>query len=362
MSDPVRPANLLRQTLYYGQLGLWVIVCTLALTGRMDFSGLWWAAGGMLVLIGLEALVNRHYGQMVRKHQGEPQEDPTCQACGYKLVGLESTRCPECGRAFLPNDRPITTRAEHLSWAALVRTMTLGILVSTGLFAVAVIRAPAGELSDFLTQIFTDPLSLARFDRPIPAWWAMLWAAIAGYGLVILVTYLVGRQRMKGYRAPIPTAFPCPGCGKTLPHPLTDACPACGRAVQAEDLFSRCKPWNLNDRRFRRFHRLITAGSVVLNLLIFGMLVGLLVFRQHLANLHIGTNAALLWLVAVLLMLVGLVLLRQRAARVWGRKIWLIFTQAVPSCPHCDHDLTGLPLRGRCPQCKRKYDPTDLHG
>src|SRR5689334_2507110 len=33
--------------------------------------------------------------------------DLLCEGCGYSLVGLMSDRCPECGKAFDPNELPL---------------------------------------------------------------------------------------------------------------------------------------------------------------------------------------------------------------------------------------------------------------
>src|SRR2546421_12761742 len=39
----------------------------------------------------------------------------SCWECGYSLRGLESRRCPECGRGFDPNDPATMNMGENVS-------------------------------------------------------------------------------------------------------------------------------------------------------------------------------------------------------------------------------------------------------
>lgn len=50
---------------------------------------------------------------------------PACMSCGYFLVGLRASQCPECGRGFDPNDpatmadvplRPTPWHAQYGGW------------------------------------------------------------------------------------------------------------------------------------------------------------------------------------------------------------------------------------------------------
>lgn len=60
------------------------------------------------------------------------RREPHCQCCGYCLVGLESHRCPECGREFNPEDES-SFSPRFLDGRAFLRSCfiaTLGMLLS----------------------------------------------------------------------------------------------------------------------------------------------------------------------------------------------------------------------------------------
>ncbi len=54
---------------------------------------------------------------------------PYCRRCGYALAGLAEPRCPECGRAFDPDDpRTVARRADH--WQRSRRNLRAGVLMA----------------------------------------------------------------------------------------------------------------------------------------------------------------------------------------------------------------------------------------
>jgi hypothetical protein len=62
-----------------------------------------WAVGGSLPVLGLivAGVVLHAYAAMHRlKRSGDWQRVDRCVACGYRLTGLTSGCCPECGTAF----------------------------------------------------------------------------------------------------------------------------------------------------------------------------------------------------------------------------------------------------------------------
>lgn len=67
---------------------------------------------------------------------------PRCMSCGYVLQGLESRRCPECGREFDPNDpRTFSDKPPYLPtrywFPGLVMAAVVTVVMGVGLVAAA---------------------------------------------------------------------------------------------------------------------------------------------------------------------------------------------------------------------------------
>lgn len=300
----------------------------------------------LLALVLLEHWFGSVHARRVLAEQATttPEEQPHCMACGYQLAGLQTRRCPECGRPFDPNEKPYVTPAERLDWQALVRSMLLGLLLAGALLATGVFKRLTGGQSMQIPHLLLDPFILG---------------GLGCLAIVVVIVGLVGHRRMQRYRVPVPAHFDCAHCGHAMPTPLSEACPACRQTILCEHVFIRCRPWNLLDARYRRMHRFALIGQALLNLLIFLALIGLLAWQSFGQPGFLELRNALIALAALI---AGILLIRQWVGEKWDRRTRLLFTQAVPSCPACDASLVGKPIRGTCPNCNRRYSPQDAHG
>lgn len=99
---------------------------------------------------------------------------PRCLDCDYLLFGLDSVKCPECGRAFDPND--LSTMNVGKRMGRFTRgSLKLPRMLNRTLLAAAVI---------ILTMH-----GLRLIDVPILIWLSLLWSAVCLYWLVRFVLF-----------------------------------------------------------------------------------------------------------------------------------------------------------------------------
>jgi hypothetical protein len=94
-----------------------------------SFHPAWLAAAGVMLLVGLWFLRRGWHGRRVG-------DEPFCKKCGYSLVGLERTRCPECG-VDVSGDKNIrigrlTRRPRAIIYGAAMAVIALTFLSVTG--------------------------------------------------------------------------------------------------------------------------------------------------------------------------------------------------------------------------------------
>ena len=98
-------------------------------------------------------------------------ESAFCRACGYDLHGLDKPRCPECGRAFDPDDRRSYDRSRNGGTAAADPDLDVCRPISDELFVLDVGRRVPNCQSSRATSL--GCLRRLRPDRTICAWLAL---------------------------------------------------------------------------------------------------------------------------------------------------------------------------------------------
>jgi hypothetical protein len=66
------------------------------------FSALLCLGGAAVLLIWVQAARRHAHGPLLRDPDGVL--DVRCPTCGYRMVGLHESRCPECGTAYTLDD------------------------------------------------------------------------------------------------------------------------------------------------------------------------------------------------------------------------------------------------------------------
>jgi hypothetical protein len=109
----------------------------------------------------------------------ETRKVGACWECGYSLRGLETPRCPECGRAFDPNDPPTMNMNTHVGPVAryLMKPPGWPVHLLTALAVLASLWAAAtpmgpGRLADVTGRL------LSNFDWT----WADLFDLMSQFG------------------------------------------------------------------------------------------------------------------------------------------------------------------------------------
>jgi uncharacterized protein YneF (UPF0154 family) len=134
-----------------------------------------------------------------------------CWECGYSLRGLETPRCPECGRAFNPNDPTTMNMGIAVGpvkrW--LMRPPGWPLYLLTGVAAVVSVWAaaaptPAGAFVDVLGS--PDDWSGLAQDVGSPygrfLWAALLWTILLGAWIVRRVARGITVLRLSKQKAP----------------------------------------------------------------------------------------------------------------------------------------------------------------
>ena len=76
---------------------LWLAVDGLGTGGLAMVLLVWLSLAGLSLGGGVGGWVGWHWAGLAVVRENPGAGVPTCQACGYNLTGLLSTRCPECG-------------------------------------------------------------------------------------------------------------------------------------------------------------------------------------------------------------------------------------------------------------------------
>jgi hypothetical protein len=127
-------------------------------------------------------------------------ETPLCQKCGYVLAELPAGRCPECGRAFDPDDRSIWRPRLRYGYRLLAITQlsviaAFGLQLSTPSWGMWLV-AHYGLQVLVPTVIGVLTVSIAAFAmliyfafRLLRAFAAIRWADRIGGGLSLLISF-----------------------------------------------------------------------------------------------------------------------------------------------------------------------------
>ncbi len=115
-----------------------------------------------------------------------------CLDCDYQLDGLEQARCPECGRAFDPDDEETFAsygRSSPLFWTAVVilcfPVIAIGLMLASWLAAWATLGHPPRAWIDDPKEISPLVTSLSGYAVDACGWMGMYMLAApvvaAGY-------------------------------------------------------------------------------------------------------------------------------------------------------------------------------------
>ena len=94
-----------------------------------------------------------------------------CRGCGYALRGLSEAVCPECGRAFDPDDSSTFLLERDLRRRRRRRMMWVGVVVAV--LAVLGVLAPRGIMTSTVTLTCPDcqvAYRTARYELRPPGW------------------------------------------------------------------------------------------------------------------------------------------------------------------------------------------------
>jgi hypothetical protein len=326
----------IRTVLYYSSMFVWAGLLFLALAhnGRGTLIP-WVGATTMICLIGGEWAFGRWRQKLASDDDSQAHYDPErkCVNCDYLLVGLTSNRCPECNWAFDPNSHTESKPEERILWQSSVRMMVAAILLSGYVLALGAIGREMRLVAMGLTGIAT----------------------------VVFVTFVVGVNRMRGYKVSPADSFACRPCGYKMKTPIGNQCVECGCEILTEDVFTPVLPWNLLDWRYRRLRRGLLAWLALVNggLLVAAIAAGWLWFQGVTIALSLGRGMAASIMTVVM---IGVWVARKTVYDAYNRRHRLLFGMAAPTCSTCFGDLCGQPPNGACPNCESRYDSRRFTG
>jgi len=98
-----------------------------------------------------------------------------CRACGYSLRGLDSPRCPECGRPFDRFDPSSFAFGELNGWvsssvAAVAAILNVAVWGSLGLYSHELVRIGGWRVAPIFGAFFA---TMATLPVPLGIW--LLW-------------------------------------------------------------------------------------------------------------------------------------------------------------------------------------------
>jgi hypothetical protein len=85
-----------------------VVVIVFTVSWFLAYGRFWDDVLGVMILFWIIAAAAATVLLLLLQHWQRPHGGPYCLQCGYCLIGLPSRRCPECGRAFTPEELGIT--------------------------------------------------------------------------------------------------------------------------------------------------------------------------------------------------------------------------------------------------------------
>lgn len=107
---------------------------------------------------------------------GPPEEPRFCRKCSYNLRGIESVRCPECGRPFEPADPKTYRRRPRTRWGVWVRRALILCLIGLVLYSLPILwlwwgwqrEQAAGRKASDLGQVIADSIAPPALIRILP--------------------------------------------------------------------------------------------------------------------------------------------------------------------------------------------------
>lgn len=285
-----------------------------------------------------EERLRRHIVALARRRR-------TCADCGYRLQGLPSGRCPECGTEFDPQDnRHILSQQTLHVFSGRARQVSTVIIVFVIFWLCALSNG-----SGWPVQV-----------------------ALAGGLLVafhVLHAVWIGQARKLQDRFGPPPSPMCPDCGVELAtqrQGLPQVCSGCGRRLTYGDLYIRPDAHWLADRRVLAMQYRSLMLRWVFLLVICGGTVGLVqfsdVFRRLVPPRLTGSMFGIVLAIPIIVYVVLASVAFRGVARRLQRGNKMLLSQVHPQCRGCNADLAGQPAGEPCPQCGRKIGPADVCG
>ncbi len=115
------------------------------------------------------------------------RHEPRCLDCAYSLKGLESMRCPECGRGFDPADAATYSAQTLDSRRLLVRAIlgfALCLMMVLGLLVGFDGSDLLGDQSGTMVGVFLSLLSVVWVIGPIVGWVICMDVVVAGWNVI----------------------------------------------------------------------------------------------------------------------------------------------------------------------------------
>lgn len=303
-----------------------------AVAAAVAVAGMWTIARRM---VPHEERLRRHLAALARRRR-------TCLQCGYRLRGLTSDRCPECGLRFDPDDERFMFGPQALrTFSQRARQTSVVIIV----FVIFWVCAMANG------DIRTAHAALA-------------------FGLLAAIHALHTLWNREARRSEPPAVRPnCTGCGAELPPSKTGMprnCPSCERPLIYADVFVRPDSRRLADPRVIHIQHQALLLRWIFICAICGGATALVqldpVVRRLIAFAPAGPLALVVLAVPVLLYVVPISLVFQRLARGQQRKFKTLFAQIFPTCPRCATDISSQRVGDPCANCGRAIRLTHVTG
>ncbi len=303
-----------------------------ALAAAVAVAGMWTIARRM---VPHEERLRRHMVTLARRRR-------TCLQCGYRLRGLASDRCPECGLRFDPDDQ------RHILGQQVLHTFSQRARQTSVVIIVFVIF--------WVCAMANGGIRTAH-------------AALA-FGLLAALHALHTLWNREARRSETAAVrMSCPDCRADLAPAesgMPRTCPSCERPLIYSDIFVRPDNRRLTDRRIIHIsHQALLLRWIFICAICGGAtaLVQLdIVARQVIVFVPTGPLALVVLAMPVLLYVVPVSLLFQRLARRQQRRLKTMLARVNLICPRCDVEISHLPVGDPCSNCRKAIHPSHVLG